>query len=292
MEEVVVEEDTRILEEINKKREKYGKKPLKPQKIKTKSKRTLQSPVDPDARLSIKHDERGRFAYYEHRIVDSLHNFIIHTEVTPANIPGHKILVQQLDELKNKFRCYSNEIALDAGYYNAKLANELSERDIFSYISYRRYSNKEHPKCKKTLFKEVEEDLYACPLGLAFRYKNSTRQGYHEYVPEKNGCTNCPYSKGKDKILRISVNQEIYNKLREQRISQRGKILKSVRPSTVELSFAQSKELHGLRYARYRGVQKVKTQVLLTAIIQNLIKWTNLLSLQDVGLYLTYQIKE
>ncbi|MFV0305274.1 MAG: transposase, partial [Moheibacter sp.] len=61
---------------------------------------------------------------------------------------------------------------------------------------------------------------------------------------------------------------------------------------TVELSFAQSKELHGLRYARYRGVQKVKTQVLLTAIIQNLIKWTNLLSLQDVGLYLTYQIKE
>ncbi|PET94832.1 hypothetical protein CN941_26335 [Bacillus cereus] len=50
----------------------------------------------------------------------------------------------------------------------------------------------------------------------------------------------------------------------------RWKILRSVHPSTVELSFAHSKELHVLRYARYRGVQKVKAQVLMTAIIQNL----------------------
>ncbi|MEK4425253.1 transposase [Solibacillus sp. FSL K6-1523] len=43
-----------------------------------------------------------------------------------------------------------------------------------------------------------------------------------------------------------------------------------VRPQTIELSFAQSKENHGHpRYARYRGLQKVETQVLMTAIIQN-----------------------
>ncbi|WP_088014344.1 transposase [Gottfriedia acidiceleris] len=55
------------------------------------------------------------------------------------------------------------------------------------------------------------------------------------------------------------------------------------------MSFAQSKELHGLRYARYRGVHKVKRQVLMTAIIQNLIKWTKLLSLKEIGLHLIYQ---
>ncbi|SFJ31032.1 Transposase DDE domain-containing protein [Bacillus sp. 71mf] len=60
----------------------------------------------------------------------------------------------------------------------------------------------------------------------------------------------------------------------------------------VELSFAHSKKLHGLRYARYRGVQKVKAQVLMTAIIQNLKKWTKLRSLKQVGLHLTNQIIE
>ncbi|WP_046128585.1 transposase, partial [Bacillus thermotolerans] len=85
---------------------------------------------------------------------------------------------------------------------------------------------------------------------------------------------------------------ETYNELRQQRLSLRGKILRSVRPSTVELSFAHSKELHGLRYARYRGVQKVKTQVLMTGIIQNLKKWAKLRSLQKIGLHLTSHIIE
>ncbi|MEI4803795.1 transposase [Bacillus sp. NPDC077411] len=78
----------------------------------------------------------------------------------------------------------------------------------------------------------------------------------------------------------------------EQRLSMRGKILRSVRPSTVELNFAHSKELHGLCYAPYCGVQKVKVQVLMTAIIQSLKKWTKLRSLKQVVLHLTHQIIE
>ncbi|OOR21859.1 transposase [Bacillus cereus] len=107
-------------------------------------------------------------------------------------------------------------------------------------------------------------------------------------------CQFCPFAKkeNQDRVLRISIHQDIYDQLREQRLSMRGKILRSVRPSTVELSFAHSKELHGLHYARYRGVQKVKSQVLMTAIIQNLKKWTKLRSLKQVGLHLTHQIIE
>lgn len=76
------------------------------------------------------------------------------------------------------------------------------------------------------------------------------------------------------------------------RLSWREKISRVVRPQTIELSFAHSKENHGLRYARYRGLPKVETQVLMTVIIQNLKKWTKLRSLQQVGLYLTYKIIE
>ncbi|MFB7142754.1 transposase [Gottfriedia sp. NPDC056225] len=123
-------------------------------------------------------------------------------------------------------------------------------------MSHRRFPNNEHKECRKTHFQKVNEDLYTCPCGVPFRYKTTTRHGYHEFKPDKGSCFNCPFAKNDDRVLRISVNQPIYDKLREQRLSTRGKILKSVRPSTVELSFAQSKELHGLRYARYRRVQE------------------------------------
>ena len=82
------------------------------------------------------------------------------------------------------------------------------------------------------------------------------------------------------------------NKLHEQCLSYRGKILLLVRPATIELSFTHSKELHGMCYARYRVVQKEEAQVLMTDIIQNLQKWTKLRSLQKIGLHLNNEIIE
>ena len=72
--------------------------------------------------LSVKHVERGQFAYFEHRIVDTLHGFIIATDVTAANVPGHKILPSQLDYAQTIFGEYCKEITLDSGYYNAACA--------------------------------------------------------------------------------------------------------------------------------------------------------------------------
>ena len=292
--ETVVEEDEENLELINDVRNRYGKKSLKAKEARSIWKRTNRSPVDPDARLSVKHEKRGRFAYFEHRIVDALHNFIIATDVTAANVPGHRILPSQLDSLKNLFGRYCIELALDAGYYNARLAKELLNRNLFVYVSYRRTPTKEHPQCRRTQFQQVREDLYACPCGVPFYYRTTTRTGYHEFKPPKGSCDRCPFVKkqGEDRTLRISIHQQIYDWLHTQRLSLRGKILRVVRPSTIELSFAHSKELHGLRYARYRGVQKVETQVLMTAIIQNLKKWTKLRSLQKIGLHLTSHIIE
>ncbi|TPE52015.1 IS5/IS1182 family transposase, partial [Maribrevibacterium harenarium] len=50
------------------------------------------------------------------------------------------------------------------------------------------------------------------------------------------------------------------------------------RKETVERSFADAKELHGYRYARFRGIDKVSSQCLLTAAAQNMKKIALLLS--------------
>lgn len=289
-----IEENQEDLATINAYRVKNGKKPLKPAETKVIYHPTNFSPVDGDARLSVKHVERGQFAFFEHRIVDTLHGFILATEVTGANVPGHQILPEQVDQLKEFFGAYAKEITLDAGYYNARCANALFKRGFFVSMPYKKSRAKEHPSCKRDQFKAVNETLYSCPMGLTFHYTTSTRDGYHEFKPVKGGCFECPYSlkENQDRVLRISIHQSTYDRLREMRLSSRGKILKLVRPQTIELSFAHSKEYHGLRYARYRGIPKVKTQVLMTAIIQNLKKWAKLRSLQQVGLHLTYKIIE
>lgn len=59
------------LEKINAFRVKHGKKPLQPAPDQIEYVPTNISPIDPDARLSVKHEERGRFAYFEDRLVDS-----------------------------------------------------------------------------------------------------------------------------------------------------------------------------------------------------------------------------
>jgi len=50
------------------------------------------------------------------------------------------------------------------------------------------------------------------------------------------------------------------------------------RKETVERSFADGKQLHGHRYARFRGLRRVQQQCLLAAAAQNIKKIALLLS--------------
>jgi transposase len=291
---MVVKEDEDVLQLVNEKRQQHGKKPLAPKAEKLATKKMICSTTDPDAGLSVKHDPRGLFAFHDHRIVDTLHNFILDAYVTAATVPGHRILMGRIERVEHRVGYSPEEIVLDAGYYNARLARELEKKGILAYMSYRCFHRKEHPDCRSVKFQQVTDDVYACPFGVKFTYSTSTRSGYHEYKPAvKGSCVGCPAAKGaKDRVFRVSVHQDIYERMRKQRLSMRGKVLRSVRPSTIERSFAESKELHGLRFTRYRGVQQVQIQVWITAMIQNLKKWTKLRSLQQYGLYLTYQMEE
>jgi hypothetical protein len=51
-----------------------------------------------------------------------------------------------------------------------------------------------------------------------------------------------------------------------------------MRHQTIERSFADAKQLHGLRYCRFRGREHVQEQVLLTAACQNMKKIATILA--------------
>lgn len=66
-----------------------------------------------------------------------------------------------------------------------------------------------------------------------------------------------------------------------------GKEIYAKRKEKIERSFAESKELHGLRYCRMRGNERVSEQCLLTAAVQNMKKIANILWKRDMHFLLT-----
>ncbi|NUJ41217.1 transposase, partial [Pseudoalteromonas sp. 0303] len=146
-----------VLQLVNKKRLQHGKKTLDPKPPKEVEKEVICSTTDPDAGLSVKHDPRGLFAYHDHRIVDTLHNFILDAYVTSANVPGHRVLIERIERVKQRVGYTPENIVLDAGYYNARLGRELEDKGILAYVSYRRFHRKEHSKCRSSQFRLVKE---------------------------------------------------------------------------------------------------------------------------------------
>lgn len=121
---MVVKEDEGVLQLVNEKRQHHGKKPFAPKAEKLATKRMICSTTDPDAELSVKHDPRGLFAFHDHRIVDTLHHFILDAYVTAATVPGHRILMGRIERVEHQVGYSLKEIVLDAGYDNARLARE------------------------------------------------------------------------------------------------------------------------------------------------------------------------
>jgi hypothetical protein len=72
------------------------------------------------------------------------------------------------------------------------------------------------------------------------------------------------------------LTRHVWAKAREwvdaNRLTTWGKAVYKRRKETVERSFADAKQLHGHRYARFRGLVGVRCQCLLAAAAQNIKK--------------------
>ena len=79
-------------------------------------------------------------------------------------------------------------------------------------------------------------------------------------------------------IYDLEINAAVGIRRGCQQKGKYGKRIYSRRKETVERSFADAKELHGLRYCRMRGIAKVSEQCLLTAAVQNMKKIATILA--------------
>ena len=118
--------------------------------------------------------------------------------------------------------------------------------------------------------------MYICPrTGITLEYNGRIDKNGYKYYSNKQNCKGCPHIKECCKkqgyrVIRRHIYEKYNEKIRENRLSKRGKELYSCRKETIERSFADSKNNHGYRYAMYKGVEKNQNYTWLICAAQNM----------------------
>jgi transposase len=262
----------------------HGKKPLKKTEKTIEYKTTKVSTTDPDSGYMMRDGKPEGFFYLDHRTVDSKHNIITDVHVTPGNINDVDPYLPRLNAQIAKFCFKVKYVGLDAGYFTNAICKGIADRNLTSAIATRLGPHVKGKYTKNRFVYVKEWDVYACPYNCFLMYKTTTRQGYKEYVCDKDHCSNCIYKdscltgKTEFRTIRRHVWEEHKEKNAAFLKTDKGKRIYKRRKETIERSFADSKELHSLRYARFRGLSKVSEQCLLTAAVQNMKKIAMVLS--------------
>lgn len=218
------------------------------------------------------------FFYLEHRTVDAKYAIITDAHVTPGNTADSDPYLDRLAYQTRRFDFPVEAVGLDAGYNTGYLCKKITEKELFAVISYRRPSptSKALPKRK---FRFVpERNLYVCPMGCMLTYRTVDREGYRQYRSRAQDCQGCPLRSdclspsSATRVITRHIWQEYKDRVAPNRRTPEGKTIFRLRHTTVERSFADAKELHGYRYARFRGKKYVQIQSYLTAAVQNLKK--------------------
>lgn len=270
-------------EDINKDRLSHGKKELKEKSKEPKLKNTRVSTTDPDSGYMCRDFKEEGFAYLDHRTVDSKHNIITDVHVTPGNVHDSIPYIERLDRQINRFGFDVKAVGLDAGYNTVAVCHGLKERDIYGVLAYKAPSSDKNKIRKKYFEYDEVNDSYICPNGQELPYRTTRREGYKEYASDPKICINCPYLNKctHEKNHRRIITRHIWEKdkieMDSNRLTEEGKKIYKRRKETVERSFADAKQLHGYRYARFRGIKNVAFQCLMTAICQNIKKIAHLL---------------
>nr|WP_312811814.1 IS1182 family transposase [Sedimentibacter sp.] len=267
-------------------REAHGQKELKKNKKTVEVKNRKVSTTDSDSGYMFRDRKPKGFFYLNHMAVDGENNLIASVLPTTAAINDAVPFLGIVEKLKERYNV--KYVGADAGYYTTAIAKGLKELGITASIA-KRLGPKPKGKMSKLNFVYIEErDIYVCPQDHSLNYKTTTREGYKEYRSQNNICKECPirekciYDKQTARTIRRHVWQEYLTEIdRFKEKTELGARIYKRRKETIERAFADLKELHGFRYARFRGIEKMKEQCLLTAAAYNIKKIATIL-----GIYL------
>ena len=234
VQEIVHERKEWLEKEINEERQKQGKKVFEFSE-KTEEKTIKVSNTDKESGYYHRDNKEKGFMYLDHRTVDSKCNIIVDCHITKGNVHDSVPFISRMEYIKNKFGFEIKEVGVDSGYDTLEIKKYFEENKIFGVIGYRSYAQGE-TKIKKYKFKyNKENDCYICPeTGVILEYTGRIDKNGYKYYSDKENCRDCPEiekccKKQGYRIIRRHIREELNEKSRERRLSDRGKVLYKMR---------------------------------------------------------------
>lgn len=252
----------------------------KEMEYKEKPKDILASPIDPDARYGVK-SEKNRFLGYKANVTETVESrFITNIKAMRGNMRDGRTAVETVMEQKG-FGLVPQKVIGDTAYGEGLIRKQLKEygSEMVAPLCVVR-SPRTAGIFPKSMFNYNErKNTLTCPQGV------TVKQSYHDYqkgirmfhfpmsecnkCPVQNKCTNA--AEGRRTVGISKVNTE----LREAEIYNRTEQFKEdmkLRPP-IEGKLSELKRYHGLRRARYRGLNKMSLQCYFTAAAVNIKRW-------------------
>ncbi len=251
---------------------------------KEKPKNRIVSPIDPDARCGRKSPTK-KFIGYKANVAETVESrFITNIVAMPGNLNDGKTAVEAVTG-QNNIGLIPAKVIGDTAYGEGLIRKQLKEygSEMVAPLCTIRspHARLVYPK---SMFKyDEKKKTLTCPQGVI------TRESFHDYqkditiyhfpltkcgkCPVRSKCTNS--ADGRRTVSISSVNTE----LREAEIYNRTDQFKEdmkLRPP-IEGKLSELTRYHGLRRARYRGLNKVGLQFYFTAAAVNIKRWIKIL---------------
>ena len=280
-----------MLQEINEDRITHGKKPLKDIakteimfdeetgeiKENINTKHIKESKTDPESGCFHKGEKEKCFAYTHQTFCDK-NGFVLASITTPGNVHDSVAFFKAYNILNEKFKEQIKNVCLDAGYVKPAICREIILSGHEPLMPYKR------PMTGKGLFKKYEYaydeyyDCYICPNNEVLTYSTTDKNGYKQYKSNPEKCKNCPLreqctkSKNCVKVVTRHIWEEYKEQANENRYTKLWKENYPLRKETIERTFGDCKEQHGLRFTRVRGLLKNEQNATMIFACHNLKK--------------------
>lgn len=244
------------------------------QERKKKGKNRIVSVTDPDVRWGAKSDDE-MWAGYKTGFTMTENRFITSVMVTPASVADDKVAIPLY-----KQQLYPPEILVGDGAFGTGENRQYFKAKECTLVAPLRGQENRTKLFPKSKFK-WDDHTVTCPAGKTTeKFTENKKSKCYAYRFSKTDCQSCPLkcqcTTGQFRTVSISYYQKEFDEAAEFNNTPEYKALMKKRP-LIESKNSEMKHPHGMYRARYRGVDRVTIQALLTAIVVNLKNFIRLL---------------
>ncbi len=220
----------------------------------------------------------SRSLSYKANIASDTNGFITAVSASPSSLHDTGAVPEPI-EAHEKILGTPSWVAADKKYGSEECLRFLQEKGIKTAIKPETKNNRPGYFSKEEFKYNKDKDIYTCPNDKTLKRKAKNHKiNRIKYCANLNDCINCAV---KDKCITPNTkdfrfitkyDSNTYDDAYEWYRSNHGKNLQKLRKTILEGIMGQAKEYHGMDKAKFRGINKVQIQFLLTATAINLKK--------------------